>query len=1080
MGAGAGAGFAGRRGELARFARALAGETRLLLVVGDAGVGKTRFVTEALRAAIGDGVIVAWGGCLPLAEQLPLLPVAQALGELSRREDGRLLAEALSAAPAYARAEVARLVPGLEPGGSGAGNGGSAPGAGGAAGGWQRDRLFSAVADVLAVVAAGSAVGVVIEDVHWADSATLDCLTYLLRARGGAGLTVVATCRGDEAPLDELVASWLAHVRGSGPVAEIRLGPLSRAETGDQVAGLAGGPVPKGLADEVFARAEGNPFFTEQLVTAALAEAGPDGADGDQGDAYDGAGSVAGGPETGDAGPSDPGGFGGVPSALPVRLAELLLARSSRCGQDGQAVLAALSVAGRPLDEAALAGITGRDPAAVRRGLRELAAARLLTEPAIGPAASGASRARDSGSAGASRPRHALLAEAVAGALLPGERAVLHERTAAMLESAGDDMLAAEAAGHWLAADRPDRELPARMAAGQAAERVFGYAEAAVHFQRAIALCRDLPDLGDLPAASVPSGAGPPGMSPRGAGIPGLPGLYVRAVDALGIAGDSVRAEALAEEAYSRFAGHPDPDTAAAVLTRAADFRMRSQPGAALELLQEAIRLVSDGPPSAVQAEAWYRYGLVFLETGAGGQETSRTAFERAVEIAEAAGAAVYVPRSLVLLAEHAQIRGDTEEGLALLVRARELAEACGDGESLLRVASEEGSLHEAFGRMEAKLDTEMTGLRAARRLGLQDSLPAVILACEACNGLLNSGRTAEAGALVDPLTSGPPDQQHLYLHLNRVELDTMRGDLDAAGRRLRQVQALAVGQVGGFRGEDLAPMLAADLALWSGRPDEALAEVTRELPSVSPPIKYVGGPLLMLGMRACADLAEIARARRDDAAEADAMAAAADLVSWVDRLPVNPFIDIPGQVFPAAECATWEAERGRLTGNSNPDAWAAAGKTWADMEHPNSAAYAWWRQAQALLDAGHSAAVAAPALRAAAEAAVHHAPLLALIRALAERARIDLSEPSAAAVPGPGQVATRDPGRYGLTGRELSVLRLVARGRTNAQIGADLYMSPKTASVHVSSIFRKLGVSGRAQAAAVAERAGLLDDRRP
>ncbi len=318
---GAGAGFAGRRGELARFARAVAGETRLVLVVGDAGVGKTRFVTEALRAAVsaGDGVIAAWGGCLPLAEQLPLLPVAQALGELSRRADGRLLAEALSAAPAYARAEVARLVPGLDPGGSGAGNGGSAPGAGGAAGGWQRDRLFSAVADVLAVVAGRCAVGVVVEDVHWADSATLDCLTYLLRARGGAGLTVVVTCRGDEAPLDELVVSWLAHVRGSGPVAEIRLGPLSRAETGDQVAGLAGGPVPDGLADEVFARAEGNPFFTEQLVTAALAEAEANGADGDQGDAYDGAG-----------------GLGGVPSALPVRLAELLLARSGGAARAGR------------------------------------------------------------------------------------------------------------------------------------------------------------------------------------------------------------------------------------------------------------------------------------------------------------------------------------------------------------------------------------------------------------------------------------------------------------------------------------------------------------------------------------------------------------------------------------------------------------------------------------------------------------------------------------------------------------------------------------------------------------------------
>ncbi len=157
-----------------------------------------------------------------------------------------------------------------------------------------------------------------------------------------------------------------------------------------------------------------------------------------------------------------------------------------------------------------------------------------------------------------------------------------------------------------------------------------------------------------------------------------------------------------------------------------------------------------------------------------------------------------------------------------------------------------------------------------------------------------------------------------------------LRGDLDAALRRLRQVQAMAADQVGGFRGEDYAPQLAADLALWTGRPDEALAEVTRELPSVRPPIQWTGGPLLVLGMRACADLAETARARRDDTAQADALAAAADLVSWVDRLEVTPFIDHPANVYPPAERASWLAERSRLTGDNHPAAWATAAKTWA------------------------------------------------------------------------------------------------------------------------------------------------------
>ncbi len=68
----------------------------------------------------------------------------------------------------------------------------------------------------------------------------------------------------------------------------------------------------------------------------------------------------------------------------------------------------------------------------------------------------------------------------------------------------------------------------------------------------------------------------------------------------------------------------------------------------------------------------------------------------------------------------------------------------------------------------------------------------------------------------------------------------------------------------------------------------------------------------------------------------------------------------------------------------------------------------------------------------------------------------------------------------YGLTGRWLAVPRLLAAGHTNAQIGAKLYISPRTAGVHVTNILRKLGVSGRVQAAALVERAGLLEDQRP
>jgi DNA-binding CsgD family transcriptional regulator len=230
---------------------------------------------------------------------------------------------------------------------------------------------------------------------------------------------------------------------------------------------------------------------------------------------------------------------------------------------------------------------------------------------------------------------------------------------------------------------------------------------------------------------------------------------------------------------------------------------------------------------------------------------------------------------------------------------------------------------------------------------------------------------------------------------------------------------------------------------------------------------------VLAAGLRACADLAEQSRARRDHDTTCAAQDAADELAAWLERTGGFPFTDHPMvAVIPAAR-ASWDAEQTRLAGSSDPDAWHAAAKTWQSLGCPHRAGYAWWRQAQAQLDAGQPAAAAAAALRAAAAAADGHEPLLAQVHALAQRARIPLQAP-----PGPtGETspAPHPPTPYGLTERELMVLRLVGAGRTNAQIGAELYMSPKTASVHVTSILRKLGVSGRVQAAAVAERAGLL-----
>ena len=393
---------------------------------------------------------------------------------------------------------------------------------------------------------------------HWADSATLDLLTFLARAGDRGAVSVVVTCRGDEAPLAGHVADWLAQVRGAAGVEEIRLGPLSRAEVAEQVAALAGGPVPPRVVDELYARAEGNPFFTEQLVAAALAGAA--------------------------------GGGLGVPAGLPGRLAELLAARAGRCTGEARAVLAGLAVAGRPLGEDLLGAVTGLDAEAVRRGCGS------WRRPGCSP--------RTPRAGGTGRGMRCWPRRSPAGCCpASGPRCTSAPR--GRWRRPGTRALAAEVAGHWQAAGRPAEELPARVAAAEAAERVFGYAEAAAHWQRAIELSQ-----------AQPGAAARPGSTCRGCTC----GPSTRST----LSGDGERAGVVAEEAYRRFAGHPDPATAAVVRHRAAYFRAIDAPAAGLPLIEEALRLFEQAPPSADHAEAWLDYADIFLLSAEGRRQASR------------------------------------------------------------------------------------------------------------------------------------------------------------------------------------------------------------------------------------------------------------------------------------------------------------------------------------------------------------------------------------------------------------------------------------------------------------------------
>ena len=168
------------------------------------------------------------------------------------------------------------------------------------------------------------------------------------------------------------------------------------------------------------------------------------------------------------------------------------------------------------------------------------------------------------------------------------------------------------------------------------------------------------------------------------------------------------------------------------------------------------------------------------------------------------------------------------------------------------------------------------------------------------------------------------------------------------------------------------------------------------------------------------------------------------------------------------------QAERSRLEGRSDPEAWQRAAECWERLEHRYAAAYARFRQAEALLGARAPRAQIQPVLRAAHQTTVTlgAGPLGREIELLANRGRLRLDEPVAK---GPAPAASPSPAAsFGLTRRETEVLTLVAAGRTNRQIGGELFITEKTASVHVSRILAKLGVAGRGEAAAVAHRLGL------
>jgi len=273
-----------------------------------------------------------------------------------------------------------------------------------------------------------------------------------------------------------------------------------------------------------------------------------------------------------------------------------------------------------------------------------------------------------------------------------------------------------------------------------------------------------------------------------------------------------------------------------------------------------------------------------------------------------------------------------------------------------------------------------------------------------------------------------------------------------------------------------------AELAIWQGRLEDAIAAVSEGLRLFAQSDeRSFAGRLFMLGLRAQADRAELARARQAAADAAAAQQQGCALLEEAGRLAANP-LDPTASILPEgpAVAALCEAEKSRLDGRCDPDLWAAAAARWDELGRPYPAAYARWRQAEACLTTKGTRSEAGPVLRHAHEVATQLGaqPLRHELERLARRAGIDLETPSIQAEQRPQPPSVVD--ELGLSPRELEVLQHLAAGRSNHQIGQALFISRSTASVHVSHILCKLGVCSRVEAAGLAYRLGLVNDAPP
>ncbi|HEX5015359.1 MAG TPA: AAA family ATPase [Candidatus Limnocylindrales bacterium] len=995
----------------AAFERSMAGEPHVVLVAGDAGLGKTRLVAEFGTNAEAEGARVLVGACLDLrGDGIPYGPFLDAFRALGAAIGPEALGELLGPVGV----ELATLVPAL---------GryiGATPEAiaelGEPAKRFEADqaRLFELVLGVLERLAADRPIVLVLEDLHWSDPATRDLLDFVVRRMVGTRLLLIGTFRtSDLEPGHELLA-YFANLERLPGVVRVDLQPLDAAEQRAQLRAILGRPVPRRLAEEIHERSEGNPFFAEELLATS-------------------------GDENGD----------GASRGIPRSLRDILLARIGVTRPSARGAMRVIAVAGHLADDDVITSITGLPTEELEEGLRDAIERQVLTVDQR---------------TGTYRFRHALVAELVYNDLLPGERRRLHGAVAEWLE-ARPGAAVAELAHHWFAARRAVEAVPACLAAARAASAVYAHVDALRDLERVIDFWWDVPDPETLTGMSTVD-------------------LLILAADAADRASQNARALQLADQALQLVDEAVEPVRAAMIHDRRALFLWAlGESHASLDARMRAMELVPGDPPSVERAVVLG--GLASAHLQFGRYRESRELAEEALGVLRSMDSREGEARLLNILGADLVALGETDAGVDRLREAVAVARDHAPVESLVGIEHNLSYYLAVSDHLEEALEATGEAIADAKRTGLERKYGAGLMAIRG-EILYRLGRWQEAADVTKAALELETEAARLIFLLSiRSLLLAARGEQIALSEALKLASDLPASDIDpDVRAYHLWAI--AEEALLLDRPADAMRAVEEAFGLFADSDEQLQmGPLLVVASTAAADLADKGRAWRSEADVGMAETSAASLLEIARRLAAAPGAT-PSLLAAAAHA---EAEHSRTVGRSDPDAWIRAAAAWESVPMPYPAARSRARAGEALLLARRSRDDASRLLAEAAATAreLGAAPLLEAVIAVARRARLPVDvgprdapgESEDQLASGPAEEAPRSPAEIlGLSAREWEVLELVAAGRSNAEIAETLFISPKTASVHVTHILDKLGVNNRVEAATIAVRVGAGEPR--